>query len=360
VLKVPSGKKGEAAYTILKVEDIRFPEDPEAKEQARREVGKEQRLEAIRKYVETLKKKYAKIHRETLDALDYEAKDPGMEKLLEDRRVLADIEGEEPIRVEELSRALQRKFYHGPQQAASSKKLNREIPELFDEIVNGRVLNKEAYRKKIDRSPDCRQRVKAYEEGILFGTFVEKAISPNIKVDEGAVRKYYEEHPVEFSSPEMIRGEDLAFAGREDAADALEKLRRGADFKWVKANAPGQVEGKERQRVFPPEGGYVSMADLVEGAREAVAGAGPEEYRFYAGPKGQSFVLYILDVAPPKPYPFESVQGKIEKKMYGVEMQKSVEEWAGKLRAASEIKVFASDREMEKIFAPAGGRGGKP
>jgi len=37
-----------------------------------------------------------------------------------------------------------------------------------------------------------------------------------------------------------------------------------------------------------------------------------------------------------------------------------VEEWAEKLRAVSEIKIFATDREMEKIFGPAGGAAGKP
>jgi parvulin-like peptidyl-prolyl isomerase len=282
-----------------------------------------------------------------------------MEKLLADPRVVAEIQGEEPIRVEELSRALQRKYFHGAQQAAASKKLNREIPEVLNELVNTRVLDKEAHRLKIDRAPESREKVRAYEEDILFGKFVEKAIVPNIKVDDAATRKYYDDHPGEFSAPEMIRGEELAFAGREDAADALEKLRRGADFKWVKTNAPGQVEGKERQRVFPPEGGYVPMGDMAEGVREAVAGAGPEDYRFYASPKGQFFVLYILDVVPPKPYPFDSVKGKIEERMYREELQKSVEEWAGKLRAASEVKVFATDREMEKIFAPASGKGGK-
>jgi len=130
--------------------------------------------------------------------------------------------------------------------------------------------------------------VKAFEEGILFGMFVEKAINPGIKVDDAVVRKHYDDHLEEFSAPERIRGEDLAFSGREDASDALEKLRRGADFKWVMVNAPGQAGEKTRERVFPPERTYIARNDLTASVGEAVAGAGPGEYRLYESRRGNS------------------------------------------------------------------------
>ena len=360
-LKVSVGRMGEAAYTILMVEGIRYPENPEARERARRELLKEARLAEINKYVETLKKKYVKIHKDTLDGLDYEAKEPGIEKLMTDPRVVAEIRGEKPIRVEELSRAVQQKFYHGVQQITTAKKVNRQVPEVLNEMVTTRVLVKEALRKKIDKTPEFKQKVKEFEDEVLFGMFVQKAINPDIQVDEGAARKYYDDHGAEFLVPESVRGEDLAFAGREDAVDALEKLRRGADFKWVEANAPGQVGGKSRQRLFPAGGGEPPpLHDLPEEAREALSGAGAGESRLYTTPEGQFLVLHIVDVIPASSYPFEAVKGKIQERMFREAQQKSVEEWAGKLRAVSEIKIFATDQEMEKIFGPAGGATGKP
>ena len=359
-LKVSAGRMGEAAYTILMLEGIRYPENPEAREQARRGVLKEARLAAINKYVETLKKKYVKVHKDTLDGLDYEAKEPGIEKLMADPRVVAEIRGEKPIRVEDLSRVLQQKFYHGVQQVATTKKVNRQVPEVLNEMATTRVLVKEALRKKIDKTPEYKQKVKEYEDEVLFGVFVQKAINPDIKVDEGVVRKYYDDHGAEFLVPESVRGEDLAFAGREDAVDALEKLRNGADFKWVMANAPGQVGEKSRQRLFPADGAYSSLHDLPGGGAEAVAGAGSGEFRLYTSPEGQFLVLHILEMVPAKPYPFDAVKGKIQERIFREEQQKTVEEWAGKLRAVSEIRIFATDREMEKIFGPAGGATGKP
>jgi hypothetical protein len=360
-LKVSAGRMGEAAYTILMLEAIRYPENPDAREQARRGVLKEARLAAIDKYVETLKKKYVVVRKDTLDGLDYEAKEPGIEKLMADPRVVAEIRGEKPIRVADLSRGVQQKFYHGVQQVATTKKVNRQVPEVLNEMVTTRVLVKEALRKKIDKTPEFKQKVKEFEDEVLFGMFVQKAINPDIKVDEGVVRKYYDDHGGEFLIPERMRGEDLAFAVREDAVDALEKLRRGADFKWVEANAPGQVGGKSRQMLFPAGGGEPPpLHDLPEGAREALSGVGAGESRLYTTPEGQFLVFHILEVIPPSSYPFDAVKGKIQERMFREAQQKSVEEWAEKLRAVSEIKIFATDREMEKIFGPAGGAAGTP
>jgi len=135
--------------------------------------------------VETLKKKYVKVRKDTLDGLDYEAKEPGIEKLMADPRVVAEIRGEKAIRVEDLSRVLQQKFYHGVQQVAMTKKVNKQVPEVLNEMVTTRVLVKEALRKKIDKTPEYKQTVKEFEDEVLFGMFVQKAITPDIKVDEG-------------------------------------------------------------------------------------------------------------------------------------------------------------------------------
>jgi parvulin-like peptidyl-prolyl isomerase len=355
VLKVAAEKKGETAFTILRLEGVRFPEDPAAREEAKSAVLKEQRLAAINKYTESLKKRDVKIHKETLDALDYESKDPGLDNLLKDSRVVAEIRGEKPIRVSDLSLALQQKFYHGVERAAEGKKVNKEKQEILNEMVLTRVLGKEALRKKIDRTPEYKTRFGEYRDEVLFGTFVQKVIYPGIKADDATDRKYYEEHGKNFVSPESMRIDDLAFGKREDAVDALEKLRGRAEFKWVKANAPGQIEGKSRQGVEPFGGQLHVVQNLPDGVPEAISGAGPENFRLYASPGGQFFVLYVQEVFPAKPVPFEDAKGWIREKVIQAELQKSVEEWVAKLRAASDIRIYLTEEEMEKIFVPSGG-----
>ena len=230
----------------------------------------------------------------------------------------------------------------------------------MNEILLKRLLAREAFRKKIDKTPAYKERVEAYRAEVLFGTFVQKVIDREIRLDDAAIRKYYEEHQKEFFSPEKKRLMDLAFEKREDAADALEKLRRGADIKWVKANAPGQVDEMSRKGGLPQGGGFFVQKDLPDGIRETVSGAGPGEYRLSQSPEGQFFVLYIQEVIPAQPYPYDMVKDSIANEVFRKEQQKSLEGWVEKLRAASEIQIFATQDEMEKIFVPSGGGAAKP
>lgn len=359
-LKIPTGKKGEFAFTFLKLEGVRYPEDPEALKRARKEVLQKKRLESLDIYAKTLKKKYVKIHQGILDNLDYESKDPGLDNLVKDPRVVAEILGEKPIRVADMSLEIKQKFYHGVELAAAGKKVNKLKAAMLDEMILKRVLQKEALREKIDKKPEFKGRIASYRNEVVFEKFVEKVIDRDIKPDEKKVRKYYDERGEEFLSPEMIRVSDLVFGKREDAADAMEKLRKGADYKWLKANAPGQIEEKSRQRVAPLVGELVPKKDLPDEVQEAVSGAGPGEVRLYASPENQYFVLDVLEVVPPKPVPFDQVKDFIASKVFQEERQKSVEEWAGKLRAASEIKIFATRQLMERYLTPSAGTTAKP
>jgi len=77
-----------AGFVILKVEGVRFPENPEAKAEARQAVLLKMQKESLVKYDKALKKKYAKVNEEVLKGLDFESKEPGFEKLLKDKRVV--------------------------------------------------------------------------------------------------------------------------------------------------------------------------------------------------------------------------------------------------------------------------------
>jgi len=297
---------GEAAYTILMLEGIRYPENPEAREQARREVLKEARLTAINKYVETLKKKYVKGPKGYAGRARLRGEGTGIEKLMADPRVVAEIRGEKPIRVEDLSRVLQRKFYHGVQQVNDAEESEQAGPGSVERNGDHQGSREGGPAEEIDKTPEYKQKVKEFEDEVLFGMFVQKAINPTSKVDEAVVRKYYDDHAGNSLSRKVF-GEDLAFAGREDAVDALEKLRNGADFKWVKENAPGQVGEKSRQRVFPADGAYSSVHDLPGGARRRLPAPGRENSGSTRALR-QFLVLHILERVPAKPFPFDVVR----------------------------------------------------
>ena len=153
---VSIGKKG---FVVFKLEGTRFPEkeDQEARKKADLQVLNRKRVQAAKAYYQGLERKYVTVNKEIFAVLDYESKEPGFEKLLQDTRVLAEIKGEGPLTVGEFSKALQQKFYHGIEQAIASKRINRLKDQVLAGILQRRVLLMEAEKQGIKKNSRIHQ-----------------------------------------------------------------------------------------------------------------------------------------------------------------------------------------------------------
>jgi hypothetical protein len=333
VIPVKSG------FVILKLEDIRYPENPKEKERAKEEARKHKKVEVLKDYNKGLVKKYAKIHKEVIEGIDYESKEPGFQQLLKDTRVIAEIKGEKPITVGELSQEFRQQFYHGVDRAIEGKKLNsKKIPALED-MVYKRVFRKEALRLGLDKSENYKDKVKGYENSVIFGAFMQKAVIPGIKLTEDEVTKYYHEHIGEYTFPEMMRIRSLIFFKRSDAEGAIEKLRKGTDFQWLLAHSEGQVD-KNMKDLLRFEGNILVIKDLPDGMRKVISGAKSGNSRLYAGPEGYFYVLSVQEAFPSKAKSYPEAKEEIAKKVFDNKVNKAVEDWVDKLRAVAEIKIY--------------------
>ena len=178
---------------------------------------------------------------------------------------------------------------------------------------------------------------------MIFGAFIQKVVVPDIKLKEEELKTYYNEHVIEYTMPEMMKINSIVFTKREFAERALEKLRKGTDFQWLVKNAEGQIDKSDSKDTLNFEGKILTTKDLPEGVRKSVSGARPGDYRLYESPGSYFYVLAIQDVIPAKPQPFEEAKKKIAKIIFDNKLKKSVEEWADKLRAVSDVKVYLKD-----------------
>ncbi|HXX33483.1 MAG TPA: peptidyl-prolyl cis-trans isomerase [Thermodesulfobacteriota bacterium] len=331
-----------SGFVILRLEDIRYTEAPEAMEQAREEAIKRKKVRVLKDYSNGLIKKYAKVNQDVLKGIDYESKTPGFEALLQDKRAVAEIRGESPITVGELTQHLKMQFFHGIERAIESKKLNSKKVPALDEIIYKRVFRKEALRLGLDKTEGYENKVKEYERSVLFGAFVNKVIVPDIKLKEEEMKAYYSEHIKEYTMPEMMKINGLVFAKREDGEAAVEKLRKGTEFQWLAENAEGQVD-KDTKGLLTFDGKLVTTKDLPEGVQKAIHGARAGDFRLYESPDGYFYALAIQDVIPSKPQPFEEAREEVAKRLFDEKVKKAVEDYADKLRAVSEMKIYLKD-----------------
>jgi hypothetical protein len=329
-------------FVVLRLEDIRYPEEPQARNRARQEVLKQKKVEALKNYNAALMKKYVKVHPEVLDRIDYESKAPGFEALLKDKRVIAEVKGEDPITVGELTQHLKQELYHGVETAIETKRLNSRKGPAVEEMLYKRIFRKEALRLSLDKKESYKNKVREYKNSLLFGALVKKAIVPDIKLKEDEMKAYYHEHKNEYTFPEMMRIHSLVFAKRQDAEVAIEKLRKGTELQWLSANAEGQVS-RNAPGLLMFGGNLLSTKELPERLQKVISGAKDGDYRLYASPEGYFYVLFIQETISSRLQPYEEVREIVSRKVFDDKIRKAIEDYADKLRALSDVKIYLKD-----------------
>ncbi len=332
-VEVPGG------FAALKVVEIRYPENPAARSEARGASLAGRRKAALVAYYQTLVKKYAVVDKALLAKIDWEAKKPGYAAYEKDTRPLATIQGENPITVADLSAAVLGKFYHGLEGPIRDKRVNQERDPTFTAMLSARLFLKEARAQSMQETEGFRRAMAEHRRGLLFSAFVTSVIIPGVKVTEKDAMSYFEEHKNEFTYPQMYRLEALAFSSAKDAQSAIDRLKGGADLQWMQANAEGQLPAGKRILVVDPAM-PVSANSLPEGLAKALAGARPGEYRLYAASDAQHYVVRVVDDVPPKVQPYLEVREKVARIVEKEAVLRALQEYAGKLRAATGVEIF--------------------
>ena len=332
--------KVSGGFVVLKLEGFRYPDDPKARAKARATSLSEQQYKAVRKFHETLVKKYATVNQKLLQELDLEVGgEPGFRALAKDTRVLAQIQGEKPITVGDLTSEVEKKFFHGLADPIREKRVNKVKIDTFEMMLGSRLFAREAKARKLDQEPAVRRKFDEYERVLAFNAFVEKAIIPGVKVTEAEAIGLYEKRKAEFTTPQMYRIDGLGFASAKAAQSVMEKLKGGTDLEWLRANAEGQL--KPEEQAFALQGAPVSVNAMPPSMVKALTGAQRGDYRLYASDDGkQHFVLHVIEQLPPSVKPYADVREELAREVEGEKIAAAVKDYAAKLRKVQKIDVL--------------------
>jgi parvulin-like peptidyl-prolyl isomerase len=330
-------------FVILKVEDVRYPDNPEAMEWARTQLLKQEKYRFLKKYNLQLINKYVKVNKKIYKGIDFEAKKPGFAKLLTDKRVVATVKGGKSITVGELADEVRQRFQHGIERAVESKKANSQKEPVMALIINKRVFFQEAQNQGLDKTKEYHLRYQEFEDSLLFDVFLKKVIVPDIRVSDEESRNYYDNNIGNYTYPEMIRIKSLAFSNRKDTEKAIISLREGTEFQWIRENAEG-VLGKDAEGSVLFDDTLLTVKNLPADIQKSVSGAKAGENRLYADANGTYYyVLHISQVVPSRPKPFPEIREEITGKVFVEKVNKAIQEWARKLKEAYDVKIYAID-----------------
>ena len=328
----------EKGYLFYRLEEKRLIVNEAAKEQVRQELDAKARIAALEAFQESLIKKYV-TKKKLFDKFDFENKKVKFETFLKDKRVLADVKGEKVITVADMAEAIAQKFYHGVERAAEGKKINKEKKAILNELLGNIVFNKEAKVRKINESDEYRNKVRSYSNSLLFGSFINKVIRSEITVSKDELKAYYKLHSGEYSSAETYKLDAIALDTQQKAEETIEKLRKGTEFKWFKANADNK-ESISKAYINMFTGDPIAKPNLPEPLQKALVGSVSGDFKLYVD-GGHGYVISVVEFAPGRTLNYEEVEDAIKEAVFYEKLNNGIEIWGDKLKSTSDVKIYA-------------------
>jgi len=119
---------------------------------------------------------------------------------------------------------------------------------FLENYLRKRLLVQEAIKSGFDKNPDVQVEVEAAKEGALFDRYVRDVVAASV-ITEAEMKKYYDEHPADFATPERVHARHIVVMGNgagpnpKSDEDALAKVKAIAEelhkkFAEVKASDP--------------------------------------------------------------------------------------------------------------------------
>jgi hypothetical protein len=326
-------------YAVVVFEDTRFPDVPKARAEAEKVVLGPMMQQALRDYFKVLTKKYATIDRKVFASIDYKKKSR-LGAYAKDKRAIARIRGEAPVTVADLHAELRNQFFHGLERAASENKINPKKQAFLDSVLFRRLLDKEAKEQRLADEPSFRRDAKEFERSVLFTGFLERVIVPEVKVDDEALKSYYDRHQDALRYPDFYKLETIAFRQARDAQAACEKLKAGTDVKWLKVNVEGQLDPKLRSLQI--DGTTVTADSMPEGLAGVLSGASAADCRIWPKSNDENYAVLVVEKIASRVQSLEEAKESIQKKVFQEKLAQAVEDWAKKLRKAHDVNVFVT------------------
>ena len=218
---------------------------------------------------------------------------------------------------------------------------------VLDELVDQKLLSREAERRGLDDDPAARRRLQAARERILGDMLVERVVEG--AVNEDAVKALYKDQQRLSKASEEVRARQIVTASAEQAQAVLRLLSTGANFEQLAL----ERSTDQATRFNGGDLGYFTFDVMPEAYAIALRGARPGQvvgpFRTEAG----FVVVRVEDRRPEQPLTLEEARPQIVRFLTYDRIRQLLED----LRARAEVDYLigpahSPQRPQEPASAP--------
>ncbi len=214
----------------------------------------------------------------------------------------------------------------------------------LDDVIQAEMLYQEGLRLELDKDPGYLKEIAKFEKQLanmkraeITHRFYNTQIASRVEVTNQEAQEYYNKN-IDQITTELHLGM-MKFSSKEEAEEALKRIRTGASFKEVAAaNAPKDMPAGVRP---PWDMGFVAWAQIPIDFVDAVYRLKPREVSDVVSSKRTAFHIFtLLESRKNSKADFNSVSGLIMVHLRDKKIMDAFEQYVEKLKREGKIEKF--------------------
>lgn len=265
----------------------------------------------------------------------------------------------------EIRRAALQFLIDGELMAQAARKSGIRVePKQVDDLLatmKSRIPSEEEYRKFLEVQKLTENDLRADLEGQLLAAEFANRETAQVKADEAAARKLYEENKQRFTKPEEAHALQIAvYARPSDPAPSREEARKKIDEAYAKAKAGedfGELAKKYSQASNAAQGGdagFVPRGAIPEFDRVAFTIPIGEVSPVFETRFGYN-IIKVVERRPGGIASWEEIGPELLRRLTDSERAKALEGKLVALRSRARIEILAPEYRPAPAPAPGGG-----
>lgn len=188
--------------------------------------------------------------------------------------------------------------------------------QILTEFIEQKLLAIDARASHIDSQPEVQKAIQVATDKVLAKARIDAEIK-RIDLSEERLLQYYHENSDRFRLPDRIKTRHIVTRTREDAQDALARLKKGESFQEIASEVNIDASRKKGGEL-----GLVSRGIMVKPFEDALFSLAPGETSDIIKTSFGFHIIRAEKIIKGNLEPFEMVKGKIKEQIIAEHLSK--------------------------------------
>jgi len=225
-------------------------------------------------------------------------------------------------------------------QAALAAGLKPEKKAVKDRLaqVRDRFKSKKDYKAALKRSGWTEDELEEQiARAVVIESMIEKTVAMPSRLSDAELKDYFEKNMGKFVQPESVKLRIISAKDEKKAAEALVKIRAGADFGSV-----AEAVSEDQYRVKGGAVGYQHRGKLLPELEKAAFALKPGELSGLIQAEQLWFIIKVEDKKSEQQMTFAESKDKLKKELETKRVQDLREKWMSELKAKAKIEYIGT------------------